>query len=260
MLLSYCVICDPGRVRDDNQDNVYCNGEFRRDIQERLAFRRSGVTRNSGLFAVADGMGGEAHGAQAALETVRALDTVDLAGGAEAVTDHLLARNDVICDLISSGDGRRMGATFAGLLIHNGMAHVINVGDSRVYLCRSSALEQLSCDHTAIRPMIDMGILTPEAARTHPDRHRLSQHLGIFPDEMVIEPHTVSGMPQVGDIFLLCSDGLTDMVDDTGIGAILRGQGTLPEKAEALFAAALRGGGKDNISVLLVEIESEEMR
>lgn len=254
MYFSYYAICDAGRVRGENQDNLYCNGLFRREGGGCETFRRSGQFRDAALFAVADGMGGEANGAQAALETVRDLDGVDRSGGAAALTAYLLECNDRLCRMIRDQGGRRMGSTFAGLLFFDGAAHIVNIGDSRAYLFREGRLEQLSRDHTSIRSMIDMGVLTEEEARTHPDRHRLSQHLGVFPEEMIIEPHAVTGQPQDGDRFLLCSDGLTDMLEDREIEEVLRDNGSLGHQADALYAAAMDRGGKDNFTAILVQV------
>ena len=257
MYFSYYAISDVGRVRAENQDNLYCNGLYRRNPAEEDAFLRGGMFRDAAIFAVADGMGGEHDGALAALETVRELDGVDRSGGPEALTSYLLACNDRLCREIREADGQRMGSTFAGLLLSDEQAHVVNIGDSRVYLFREGHLAQLSRDHTAIRSMIDMGILTEEAARTHPDRHRLSQHLGVFPEEMVIEPYTVTGQPQEGDRFLLCSDGLTDMLADREIEAVLWEGGSLRQQASVLHTMAMERGGRDNFTVLLVQIHQQ---
>ncbi len=253
MFFSYAAVCDTGRIRTENQDNLYCNGLYRRE--DGAPFRRGGVFRDTALFAVADGMGGEANGAHAALETVAELDRVDRRGGAEALKAYLLERNEALCREIRRDGGRRMGATFAGLLCADGQAHVVNIGDSRVYLFREGHLEQLSRDHTSIRSMVEMGILTEEAARTHPDRHRLSQHLGIFPEELIIEPYSVTGQPQAGDRFLLCSDGLTDMMENREMEAVLRGSEPLRHLTEQLYRTAMERGGKDNFTVILVQAD-----
>lgn len=253
MYFSYSAICGTGRVRTENQDNLYCGGWYREKADG--VARRSGTLRGEALFAVADGMGGEANGALASLETVRHLDRVDRGGGAEALTEYLLERNDALCQIIRQS-GQRMGTTFAGLLFWEQRAHVVNIGDSRVYLFREGRLSQLSHDHTAVRAMVDMGILSEEAARTHRDRHRLSQHLGVFPEEMVIEPYAVDGHPQEEDRFLLCSDGLTDMLEDREIEAMLQQGGSLRRLAGSLYDAAMARGGRDNTTVVLVRVHS----
>ena len=202
-------------------------------------------------------MGGEANGAQAALEVVGSLDEIDKAGESSAVVAHLLKVNRAICTLISADGGRRMGSTFAGVLFKDGQAHIVNIGDSRVYLFRNKSLVQQSIDDTLVRPMVEMGVLTPEAARTHRDKHRLSQHLGIFPDEMLIEPHEKTIQVIAGDVFLLCSDGLTDMLTDEEIESHLQTGNSIEKVADALLSKALERGGKDNISILLLKSEGK---
>ena len=255
MLLSSVAISDLGSIRSENQDNLYINGAFRRDVSDKLAFRRSNTCLTRGLYAVADGMGGEENGAAAALTAVNCLDKQE--HNITSIESYLLERNAVLCGMIEENGGCRMGTTFAGLCIDGDAADIINIGDSRIYLFRDNALTQLSRDHTVIRPMLEMGILTPETARTHPARHKLSQHLGIFPEELIIEPYTAHVDLKPDDLFLLCSDGLTDELEDEEIEAILRLSAGLPETAEELFAGALRKGARDNITILLVQAERE---
>lgn len=102
--------------------------------------------------------------------------------------------------------------------------------------------------------MLDLKLITPEQAASHPDRHKLTQHLGIFPEEMIIEPYESDGFPlHRGDLFLLCSDGLTDMLTEAELAQILRGPLRVSEKADYLYKAAVQHGGKDNITVVLVQ-------
>lgn len=260
LTVSFSAICDSGLIRNDNQDNIYCDGVFRGDISVHLPFRRCGITHADALFAVADGMGGEANGAQASWEVVKSLDGIEKTGGASAVTSHLLKVNETICDMISRDGGRRMGSTFAGVLLQGTQAHIVNIGDSRIYLFRDRQLTQQSIDDTIVRPMVEMGIMTPEVARTHPHRHQLSQHLGVFPDEMVIEPHEKTIQIRDKDVFLLCSDGLTDMLTDAEISLSLQSEESIDQAADILLSAALARGGADNISILLVKSEGNYER
>ncbi len=134
----------------------------------------------------------------------------------------------------------------------------MNIGDSRAYLFRSGRLTQLSQDHTPVRQMVDLGVIKAEEARTHPDRHKLSQHLGIFPSEMVIEPYVAEPVAILsGDIFLLCSDGLTEMLPDEAIRERLLGGKTPEEKGKTLTEQAMKKGGGDNITVVLVQVLNE---
>ena len=254
MKLSCYAISDVGLVRTDNQDNLYINGVYRNDVSDNTVFRHEDKTKKRGLYAVADGMGGESHGELASLTAVQTMTNKDFFKKNEEWARYLIERNAVICDLINKNGGKRMGATFAGLYINKNSAAIVNIGDSKVYLFRAGILTQLSRDHTVIRQMVEMGLITKEAARTHRDRHTLTQHLGVFPFETIIEPYTVQSDVLRGDVFLLCSDGLSDMIDDDSILRILRISDTVVEKAEALFMQALENGGNDNITIIVVQV------
>jgi len=249
-------ICARGLVRSENQDNMYVNGVFRENVSDNSVFRYADAFDNQGLYAVADGMGGEKHGEIAALEAVRGMGSIDLADGCEGIARHIVACNAAICGLMRES-GVRIGSTFVGLYIIEKRAELINIGDSRLYLQRGKELSQLSRDHTSVRQMLELGAITQEEARMHPNRHKLSQHLGIFPSEMIIEPYTVSLEIEIGDIFLLCSDGLTDMVYDDEIKAILEAPSSIIEKTAALYEEAINNGGKDNITIILVQAIEE---
>lgn len=254
MQLSSVVISGPGKVRDENQDNFYLDGIYRSEPSETSVQCIQNSAYGTALYAVADGMGGEEHGELASLIAVSSMDNIDRSLGNEGLNRYLLARNEDICRFITGNSGIRSGSTFVGLCIRDGYVDMINIGDSRAYLLREGCLSQISKDHTPVRQMVELGIVSPEAAQRHPDRHKLTQHLGIFPDELIIEPYMVSGNALCGDLFLLCSDGLYDMVDDAHIQNILLDAGNLRDKASELFAAAMEAGGRDNITILLVSI------
>ncbi len=253
MELSSIVLCGPGKIRAQNQDNYYLNGRYREQDSNEVEQWEEDYASLPALYAVADGMGGERHGEIASLIAVRGMDEIDRTAGETDLNRYLLDRNDEICRLIEENHGERSGTTFAGLCVCNTQVTIANIGDSRVYLYRNNELKQLSVDHTSLRQMVEMGVLSQEAARIHPDLHVLSQHLGIFPNELIIEPYFAAETLQSGDIFLLCSDGLYDMVNDTSIQAVLAEQMGLRRRATMLFDAAMSAGGRDNITVLLVE-------
>lgn len=248
------VICGPGKVRKENQDNYYLNGAYRRKPSSSgfQCIQSSGS--GPALFAVADGMGGEQHGSLASLIAVRSLDTVDKTTGADGMRQYLLDRNQEICGLIMQNGGSRSGTTFVGLCCTEWSVDMVNIGDSRTYLFREGRLFQLSTDHTAVHQMVELGIIKAEEYRRHPGRHRLTQHLGIFPDEMIIDPCVVHRATLSNDLFLLCSDGLYDMVEDSEIEAILKSAETIQTGAFTLFSAAMNAGGRDNITVMLIKI------
>lgn len=258
MRLLSAVVCGPGKIREVNQDNYYIDGMYRSDPSDTGVQRIQSDICGGAVYAVADGMGGEKHGELASLLAVRSAWKIDVRRGRDELMRYLFDRNDELCRFITDNGGARSGSTFVGLCICGQTAEVVNIGDSRAYLLRGGCLTQLSQDHTAIGQMVEMGAVSPEAARRHPDRHKLTQYLGIFPDEMIIEPNLVSMEVRPGDVFLLCSDGLYDMVENERIQKVLTAVGNLPEKASELFSAAMDAGGKDNITVLLVHAEDGE--
>jgi protein phosphatase len=134
---------------------------------------------------------------------------------------------------------------------------VTHVGDSRAYLYRDDRLQQLTRDHTFAQALADLGTIAPEEVATHPRRHILTRALGGGPGGWG-EPDLQRLTLQEGDGVLLCTDGLTEMVDDAGIAAILRGGGTSQEICQALVDAALDRGGKDNVTVVLARYHFPE--
>lgn len=248
-----------GNVRANNEDNFYLCGHVRADVLQNEAEYRCLVRDRRFLAAVADGMGGEEFGELASLLAVQSLRPCIF----DQIQDTALAciqqANSQICAEIEITGGRRVGSTLAALYIDNGKAQCCNIGDSRCYLLRNGVLRQLSTDHNKARRMVELGVLTPEQAAQHPSRHELTQHLGIFESEMVIEP-AFSEMVEIqtGDVFLLCSDGLTDMVKETDLAARLAAGGTPEEQAEDLIRMALEQGGRDNVTALVIHVSEED--
>ena len=248
-----------GRVRSNNEDNFYLQGRYREDVEQGEDEAVCRASDRRFLAAVADGMGGEEQGEKASLMAVRALKPCsfgEISSQAAAAVDEA---NREICEEIENQGGRRMGSTLVSLYMDEGKAVCCNVGDSRAYLLREGKLSQLSVDHNKAGRMVELGVLTPEQAARHPSRHELTQHLGIFADEMVIEP-AVSQTVELedGDLFLLCSDGLTDMVSMEDLKAVLSGGVSPQEMAKELVRLALAGGGRDNVTVIVLQIREKE--
>lgn len=242
-----------GRVRNNNEDNFYVNGIYKIDTEQRnKAVQNTGInTRN--LYAVCDGMGGEEFGEKASFIGVSTLAEYQGEDFNSLLNDYVEKANRKICDLINENNGGRSGTTFAALYIENDRAKAYNVGDSRVYMLRQGRLKQLSVDHTRIQQLLNMGLITPEKAKTHKDRHVITQHLGIFPNEMILSPHASEEIIlQNNDVFLLCSDGLTDMLSDEQIEQIMSEQKDVKKCVESLIVNALANGGKDNVTAQVI--------
>ena len=254
MYLEAIALSDVGRVRQNNEDNYYIQGIVRQNLmQQRAEETYKGATKKS-LFAVADGMGGESDGEVASLVAVQSLRPCCLAEVCDEAYSAIMEANEMVCNEIMRKGGKRMGSTLTALYVDDDTAVVCNIGDSRTYLMREGCLTQISEDHTIVQQMVNMGAITKEEARTHRKRHVLSQNIGIFPDELVIEPSFSEDIElQDGDLFLLCSDGLTDMVSDEEIRKILE-TGSVYEQSHRLITKALENGGRDNVTVVLVRV------
>ena len=150
-----------------------------------------------------------------------------------------------------------MGSTFAGLAFYKEQAIAINLGDSRVYHQRKDQLIRLSKDHTEAERLYTMGLIAREDIDTHKKKHILTRHFGVGPEEGIMEADFSEAMiPEKGDLFLLCSDGLTDMLTEVEINQAL--QKKLPPKklAALLIQEALEKGGRDNVTVIVIRVRS----
>ena len=241
---------DPGPVRENNEDSLLVDAE-------------------SGLFVVADGMGGHASGEVAsalAIESVQdvlldehdpdetRLDRVELDDD-DAIRERLrYAMNQASVRIrrmalekpVHSG----MGTTLTVLLVEDGTAHFGHVGDSRLYLFREGRLKRLTRDHTVVQQEIDAGRLTPELARIVPHKNILTQSVGYHGP---VEPDTSTRPALDQDIFILCSDGLTDPLDEQQLTQICH-QTAFEDLAEELVQQALRHGTEDNVTVIVVRV------
>ena len=242
---------DPGPVREHNEDALLVDQEL-------------------GVFIVADGMGGHAAGEVAsalAVETIhrillreqvdpdetRLVRDVDPADTADMLRERLRygmnqASVAIRREVERRPETRGMGTTLVVLVIDEDQAHIAHVGDSRAYLYREGRLTRLTRDHTVVQQEIDAGRLTPELARLVPHKHILTQSVGFHGP---VEPDTSTRMLLVGDVVVLCSDGLTDALDDNAIQGII-GDTPVDLLADTLVEKGLQAGGEDNITVVVV--------
>ncbi|MBO85537.1 MAG: protein phosphatase [Deltaproteobacteria bacterium] len=244
---------DTGPVRDNNEDNFL-------------------VDMDGGLFVVADGMGGHAAGEIAsaiAVETVgevllQEVDpdetriSMDVGSPDGRIRERLRytmnqaslrIRKEAMADPSQMG----MGTTLVALLIEDGMAHLGHVGDSRAYRLRNGELTLLTKDHTVVQQEVDAGRLTPELARIMPHKNILTQSVGYHGP---VDPDTMSEAVEPGDIYMLCSDGLTDPLDDEQLVGIMRGV-PVDDLADLLVQKALEHGTEDNVTVVVVGVHEQ---
>ena len=228
---------DVGRQRSANEDSLVLRPPF---------------------FAVADGMGGAKAGEVASAIAARAVEDAPAASQqAEAqLTQVLREANRRIYDLALTDEAHRgMGTTLTAAKVQGDEISLGHVGDSRAYLMRDGELSQLTRDHSLVAELERSGQITPEAAEHHPQRSIITRALGPEPD-VEVDTYTLAGRD--GDLFLLCSDGLTSMISDDEVSAILRSAADLDSAAEALIRAANQSGGKDNITVVLFRLAEDE--
>ena len=244
-------LCNTGRIRSNNEDNFLFRGLSLR--QENSALPKvltcSCADSLRPLFAVFDGMGGESHGEAAAFAAAKAAYLVSRRQ--DALSEEFLNQavqdiNRAVFRAAQNLGTDRMGSTLAMMGFQDGVAWVCNLGDSRVFLLRGEAFGQLSIDHTDEKELLARGIQR---------KPRLTQHLGIDPEEMLVEPHIAAGNLESGDRFLICSDGLTDMLTPDEIGTALDEIRDPEACARALVEQALERGGKDNVTVIVCAVE-----
>lgn len=234
-------LTDVGRARERNEDSYYA-GDY--------------------VFAVADGLGGHNAGEVASRLAVEPLAAFDRAVEgtpddrlAEALERAVDAANRAVYQRAQNdAKVRGMGTTLTAIAISNGSAHLAHVGDSRCYLIRGGEITQLSSDHTLVARMVQEGKLTPEQAETHPQRSILTRALGAEPE---IDVDTLEIQLAPGDRLILCSDGLSSVIDDDQILTTLAESKGLKEACKRLVDAANARGGPDNITVVVIEVTRE---
>ena len=213
-----------------------------------------------GFCALADGMGGAAAGEIASRvfvdtsqEVFSAHDQFSLDEGSSLIQKVFSLANQRILDhVMDYPQHKGMGCT-AELIAFAGDSFILgHMGDSRTYRLRQGELKQLSRDHSLVQDQLDQGIITPEQAKNHAHKNVILRAVGVDINPAL---DIIRGKMFPGDLFLLCSDGLSDMVDDDAIASVLGASADLEEMGKELVEAAKRAGGKDNITVVLVLIE-----
>ena len=234
---AYSVASDTGRRRRRNEDNYVVAPP---------------------LFAVADGMGGAQAGEVASQLAASALEGGDSDGldGTKRIDALIQEANRRIFDRASTDPtASGMGTTMTVALVDGMTVAIGHVGDSRAYLVRGEQMEQLTEDHSLVNELLKTGKLSEEEAHVHPQRSVITRAVGTDPD-VDVDGFTIEA--EDGDIFLICSDGLSDMVDDEEILELVhQNRDDLDKAVKALVGAANRGGGEDNITAVAFRISSE---
>ncbi len=234
-------ITDIGKKRKLNQDYVYTS--------------EMPIGALPNLFLVADGMGGHKAGDYASrccIETIVEYVRSSLDVGIIPVLERAIHyANEVVRKQAASDEAYSgMGTTVVAAVVDGENLCVANVGDSRLYVVGNREIRQVTRDHSLVEEMVRMGGIRPEQARSHPDKNIITRAVGV---EANIDIDFFKVKLEKGDIVLMCSDGLTNMIEDEEIRMILQGKRDLPDKAEGLINAANNNGGKDNIAVVLIQ-------
>lgn len=232
---------DAGKRRDMNQDYMFAS--------------ETAVGKLPNLFVVADGMGGHKAGEYAsktAVETIVEHIKDNDSGLVVATIKKAIgeANKKVLKEAIIDIEKEGMGTTIVAATIKDDKLIAANVGDSRLYIVNESSITQITVDHSLVEEMIRSGRIVRSEARNHPDKNKITRAVGVFP-KVDIDFFETKVAP--GDTVLLCTDGLTNMVEDEEIKRIILSQRDIVEKTATLIETANRNGGTDNITALLIE-------
>ena len=236
-----------GRRREMNQDYMYTS--------------ENAVGKLPNLFLVADGMGGHKAGEYASRFTVeKIVETIETSGQTEpvaAMKEAVEAANRGLLEEAGRDAAKAgMGTTVVAATVIGDHLHVANVGDSRLYLINHEAIRQITRDHSLVEEMVRLGEMDKADAKDHPDKNIITRAVGVS-EKVKID--IFERQLRAGEYIILCSDGLTNMVEDSVILQILHGAGSLSDKAERLIELANKNGGKDNITVIIIEPNSDEV-
>ena len=234
---------DVGRRREINQDYMYTS--------------EAAVGSLPNLFLVADGMGGHAAGDYASRFAVEKIvdyilnaaksEPILVLGEAIREANYLLYQ-----EADKDSEKKDMGTTIVAAVVSGSQLYTANVGDSRHYVINHEGITQITRDHSLVQEMVRMGEMKMEDAKEHPDKNIITRAVGVMPEVAVDFFETSLG---AGDLVLLCTDGLTNMVEDEEIRRIVLEQRDMVEMAEKLIEKANENGGRDNITAVLIDLE-----
>lgn len=243
--INYACVSHIGKIRSINQDNLICDGRYMdiEEAQKGLSITGSVNTKNTSLFGVFDGMGGEEYGEVASyLAAKNAAEIQPQKDGVMMLSEYCEKANSDICNFAENNSVSAMGTTAAMLLFTDNEITLCNIGDSKVFRVSSGDMKQISEDHVAIS--------------IYGRKPPLTQHLGIPPYFLLIDPYFSKYGYEDGDRYLICSDGLTDMVSDEEIVKCIN-ENKIDSATQILLEKSLENGGRDNVTVVLLEIKQK---
>lgn len=259
LTLNAALVCHKGCERDNNEDNFFFNGDYMPLERMNYGAQISHAFDDPGqLYAVFDGMGGTTLGERAAYLAAKQMQALygnmNPAGFSQAIEKYATDASDLVHEDAKKNKSRAQGTTMALLAILKQTIYVANVGDSRVYRLRKGELSQLSRDHSEVNRMRAAGILTEEEARKAVRSNIITQYIGMSAAErsegfLHMGKHSFAA----GDRYLLCTDGVSDLINNTQIAQMMRNAKTASDAARMLVWYALEMGGKDNTTALVVD-------
>lgn len=228
--------------------------------QDYMFTSETAVGKLPNLFIVADGMGGHKAGEYASRFAVEKI--VDIIRESEQnepvviMKEALTKANTLLLEEANADEKKAgMGTTVVAATLVDHALYAANVGDSRLYVINHEAIKQITRDHSLVEEMVRLGEMKKSDAKDHPDKNIITRAVGVLP-ELVVDFFELE--VNDGDVVLMCTDGLTNMIEDEDIKKIVLGQRDIVEKAEKLVDTANENGGKDNITVVLVDPFSDE--
>ena len=251
-----------GCVRINNEDAYYFNGRFSTlsNMNQETALQGEYPLLGS-LFAVADGIGGASSGEVASSTAVARLDDLKERLKTQRFTEIIgLWVRETNGHVLKAAPGG--GCTLALLFATGQAIFITHIGDSRVYRLHEGQLHCMTKDHSKVQMLMDAGIITPEQAAVSPQRHMVVRFLGMDEEENGICTATISRpMPLIhGDRYLICTDGVSDMLDSHSLEDIMKGEAQTDACAEALYRGALAAGGTDNITLIVLDVVAPDVR
>ena len=242
--------CNKGKIRKNNEDNFYFDGKCLEAENNGLKnpVHIEAPAKRGLSYAVFDGMGGENFGEIASFAAARQMQQTERTLGDYLIPEKKylfrlsMSLNEAVLQAKREQCTNRMGTTMVALYFSGRYVYVCNIGDGRAYRLRDGEFLQISEDHVECGP-----------GREH-RKAPLTQHLGIDPEDMLIEPYIAKGELRKGDMYLLCSDGLTDMLNNLEISCLMHDSTSVDECVAQLIQAALEKGGRDNITVIVCRI------
>ncbi len=261
MIVMYSARSHLGRVRENNEDNLYVNGIVLPPDMEERTFSIDGSTNSPAIFALCDGMGGEEDGeiaSRMAVETLLGVSGRIQSTGPEQLNEEIQAYvNQVNEKIRPSGAAyteKRMGTTLALAMVTEKGIHCFNIGDSRIYCLQRDLFRQVTNDHTLAAEQIRNGLTASGQAIEGKDAHKLTRCIGIGNIFAVESYPVICGSCRV----LICSDGLTDMVSPVDLENVMWASPRATEAASVLLDLALGNGGRDNVTIIVMDIKDSK--